>query len=242
MARPGPPPATAEMQRCPLGSIAVSGLVVQGLDDRTEMREGHRSFTCRGCKREIQICSRCDRGQVYCSRPECQSQRVAARRASKLQASLNYQQTKIGKLNHSARQARWRNPPDANVTRQAPPRAEPEVKLETREGDAAERLAPCPGGWCDGSSEGGVGAEPEAGGEDGEVVEADGATGLVAGSAAGSGGRAGAAGNAGTVAGEPASAGRVRCDFCGRWCRGPLRRGFLRRRGRGFEAAFESDS
>jgi hypothetical protein len=65
-----------------------------------------RSFQCawRDCQRVVSLCSRCDRGNRYCS-PACASM---ARRASLRAAGLRYQRSRRGRFKHAARQARYR--------------------------------------------------------------------------------------------------------------------------------------
>lgn len=213
------------MQRCPSGIIAAARPAVQWLDVRAEMREGHRSFECRGCGQEMHICSGCDRGHAYCR--ECQPLRDLARRESKRVASLKYQQTRVGKRKHAARQGRWRQRQAEQrqrqaekVTRQAPPGGGPGSILVGMVSEAGE--------------------ERESAGESDERAE-DEAEGRVAmgpgvGAATARGVEQGTAPTArGALADEPARDGAVRCDFCGRWCRASSRRGPLRWRGRGAE-------
>lgn len=63
-----------------------------------------RMFTCSGCRKQVFICSHCDRGQRYCSK----SCRRAARKESSRKASRRYQKTNRGARNHAARQRRYR--------------------------------------------------------------------------------------------------------------------------------------
>lgn len=65
-----------------------------------------RSFRCarRACQRVVFLCSRCDRGNRYCSRV-CA---VAARRECVRAAGLRYQRSRRGRFKHAARQARYR--------------------------------------------------------------------------------------------------------------------------------------
>ena len=69
------------------------------------MVESHRLFICVRCGRQIRICTRCDRGNVYCSAP-CAD---FARRRTLREAGRRYQQqTPAGRRNHAARQQRYR--------------------------------------------------------------------------------------------------------------------------------------
>lgn len=63
-----------------------------------------RLFLCAGCRKQTQICQKCDRGQIYCSK-ECAT---AARRQTQRGASKRYQQTPQGQSNHRRRQQEYR--------------------------------------------------------------------------------------------------------------------------------------
>ncbi|MCP4288719.1 MAG: hypothetical protein GY792_30565 [Gammaproteobacteria bacterium] len=69
------------------------------------MENSARVFNCARCQRQVVICRRCDRGNIYCGsacshRARCESQRTAARR---------YQHTHRGRLAHAQRQRRYRS-------------------------------------------------------------------------------------------------------------------------------------
>jgi hypothetical protein len=62
-----------------------------------------RHFNCAYCQQLVQICSCCDRGNIYCSE-------ICARKArknSRRQANQRYQNTRRGKLLHAARQRNY---------------------------------------------------------------------------------------------------------------------------------------
>ena len=80
------------------------------------MVESHRLFTCIRCRRQIRICTRCDRGNVYCSKG-CAG---LARRRTLLEAGRRYQQTMAGRRNHAARQRRYQLRLREKVTHQGP--------------------------------------------------------------------------------------------------------------------------
>jgi len=80
------------------------------------MVESHRLFTCVRCHCQIRICTRCDRGNVYCSELCAGS----ARRCSLLEAGRRYQQTMAGRRNHAARQQRYQLRLRKKVTHQGP--------------------------------------------------------------------------------------------------------------------------
>ncbi len=77
-----------------------------------------RVFTCARCRRQVVICSHCDRGNRYCG-PSCAH---SARRHAQREAAQRYQRTRRGRFAHAARQRRYRQ--RANVTHQgSAPRA-----------------------------------------------------------------------------------------------------------------------
>ena len=63
-----------------------------------------RLFLCHGCRTQVVVCRRCDRGQIYCARGCAQ----AARRASVQEAGHRYQKSRRGRLKHAERSRRYR--------------------------------------------------------------------------------------------------------------------------------------
>jgi len=63
-----------------------------------------RLFLCAGCRRQVIVCSCCDRGQVYCT-GACAKQ---ARRRTVQQAGRRYQASHRGRRMHAARMSHWR--------------------------------------------------------------------------------------------------------------------------------------
>ena len=59
-----------------------------------------RLFLCHHCRTQVVVCSRCDRGQIYCAE--------AARRASLQAAGRRYQKSRNGRLKHAERNRRYR--------------------------------------------------------------------------------------------------------------------------------------
>ena len=96
------------------------------------MVESHRLFNCARCRCQVRICTRCDRGNVYCSK-QCAG---SARRESVRWAGVRYQRTDAGKRNHASRQNRYRQRQIQKVTHQGsdkavfrlPPSAQPAAK------------------------------------------------------------------------------------------------------------------
>ena len=80
------------------------------------MVESHRLFLCKACRRQVRICTLCDRGNVYCSKL-CAS---SARSRTLRRAGKRYQQTHLGRRNHAARQKRYRLRQMQKVTHQGP--------------------------------------------------------------------------------------------------------------------------
>ena len=68
------------------------------------MESTGRIFTCVHCFKQVIICSRCDRGQRYCS-PECSE---TARNHSQRAASHRYQQSREGRVKHALRMRHYR--------------------------------------------------------------------------------------------------------------------------------------
>ena len=61
-------------------------------------------FLCALCRRQVLICSHCDRGQVYCA-GDCRDQ---ARRTRRRETGRRYQRSRNGRFNHAARSGRYR--------------------------------------------------------------------------------------------------------------------------------------
>jgi hypothetical protein len=74
-------------------------------------------FNCVRCHRLVVICSRCDRGQRYCS---AHCARVQRRRSVR-EAGRRYQRTPLGARNNAARQKRWRVRMATTVTHHTSP-------------------------------------------------------------------------------------------------------------------------
>lgn len=93
-------------------------------------------FNCARCRRLVVICTRCDRGQRYCSADCYQVQRKQSVR----EAGRRYQQTAPGACNNAARQKRWRVRIVTTVTHHTSPthkhlREEPPYKDSPNEED-----------------------------------------------------------------------------------------------------------
>ena len=82
-----------------------------------------RLFLCQRCRRQVLICSHCDRGQIYCS-AQCAE---ISRREKHRRAEAHYQKTRRGALKHAARQQRYRK-------RQRQPQIKPGQKKVTDQG------------------------------------------------------------------------------------------------------------
>ena len=63
-----------------------------------------RLFLCAGCRVQVVLCSRCDRGNRYCSRTCWRQTHDLARR----EAACRYQRSRGGSVRHAARSHRWR--------------------------------------------------------------------------------------------------------------------------------------
>jgi hypothetical protein len=64
----------------------------------------YRLYNCRRCGVLVEICTRCDRGNIYCMGECSQIRRLESWR----RASAHYQHTRRGAARHAARQRDWR--------------------------------------------------------------------------------------------------------------------------------------
>lgn len=83
------------------------------------MESTSRLYQCLFCHEQAVVCSKCDRGQIYCSRA---CSRLARTNALKC-ARSRYQSTFKGKRNHAACQARYRKNLRIKVMDQSSPLA-----------------------------------------------------------------------------------------------------------------------
>ncbi len=81
------------------------------LDMGKHMSDTARLYNCLRCRSQVMICRRCDRGNVYCSK--CAP---IARRDAENRAAVRYQASAKGRLNHAARQRRYRERLNQKVT------------------------------------------------------------------------------------------------------------------------------
>lgn len=80
------------------------------------LRDTLRIFRCGRCGTLAAVCSRCDRGNIYCS-PDCSQ---AARAESIRRAADRYQRSPLGRRNHARRQRDYRER-KKSVTHQGSP-------------------------------------------------------------------------------------------------------------------------
>ena len=78
------------------------------------MQSSARLFTCARCRRQVVICSHCDRGNIYCGK-RCSE---TARRQSQREAGRRYRNTRRGRFAHAERQRRYRQRRKQKVTHQ----------------------------------------------------------------------------------------------------------------------------
>ncbi len=104
-----------------------------------------RLFHCARCRRQVVICSHCDRGNRYCGKRCAQT----ARRQSQREAARRYQKTRRGRFAHAARQRGYRQRRRAKVTHQGslplPPDDRLSITSRTSERPGAAALTD-PGG------------------------------------------------------------------------------------------------
>ena len=84
-----------------------------------------RLYLCAGCRRQVLICSCCDRGHIYCS-GDCAPR---ARRLSLRAAGRRYQTSRWGRLAHAARARRYRAARGKKVTHHGAPLRPPDALL-----------------------------------------------------------------------------------------------------------------
>ena len=88
------------------------------------MNEAGRLFLCARCRVQVVLCSRCDRGNLYCG-PTCSR---AVRQASMREAGCRYQASRAGRFAHAERARRYRAR-RKNVTHQGSARGAPAALL-----------------------------------------------------------------------------------------------------------------
>jgi len=111
------PGSTMGLHNADCHSLRRSGSPCRGGCRVCEQLGALRLYRCQSCGQVALICSRCDRGQLYCA-AGCAQQ---ARRASLRRAGKRYQQTKGGKHKHAARMDQYRREQKQKVTHQGPP-------------------------------------------------------------------------------------------------------------------------
>ena len=87
-----------------------------------------RLYLCARCRRQVVICSPCDRGQRYCGK-DCAG---TARDESLRAAGRRYQHTRRGRHRHAERQRRYRRRQREKVTHQGSPGAGADASLPAR--------------------------------------------------------------------------------------------------------------
>ena len=90
------------------------------------MENTARLYHCARCHRQVVICRRCDRGNIYCAHGCARKARKASLRA----AGNRYQKSRRGRLNHADRQRRYRARCQ-KVTHQGSPPQPPDGPLPT---------------------------------------------------------------------------------------------------------------
>ena len=111
------PGSTMGLHNADCHSLRRSGSPCRGGCRVCEQLGALRLYRCQSCGRVALICSRCDRGQLYCAAGCAQQARVASLR----RAGKRYQQTKGGKHKHAARMDQYRRGQRQKVTHQGPP-------------------------------------------------------------------------------------------------------------------------
>ncbi len=91
------------------------------------MENTARLYLCARCRRQVTICSHCDRGNIYCGKSCADRARTLSLRA----AGQRYQRTRRGRFKHAERQRRYRSR-QKKVTHQGSPGPAPDDPLATR--------------------------------------------------------------------------------------------------------------
>ena len=89
-----------------------------------------RLFQCARCHALTKICSQCDRGNVYCG--VCA---IPARKKARQDTSKRYQQSPAGRLNHAARQRRYRERQRLKIQKVTHQGCEKTVNVRVQEND-----------------------------------------------------------------------------------------------------------
>lgn len=93
------------------------------------MESTARLYQCMFCHKQVTICRKCDRGNIYCA-GDCA---VQARTISLKLAKVRYQATFIGKRHNAARQARFRKNHKKIVTYHTSPPSPQHDSIESLE-------------------------------------------------------------------------------------------------------------
>lgn len=97
------------------------------MGEEDAMRGSARQFICAGCRETVQVCTACDRGQMYCG-AVCSQQ---ARRRNVREAGRRYQHSRAGRFAH-ARRARAYRARCKIVTHQGSPEGRGDAQLSPR--------------------------------------------------------------------------------------------------------------
>jgi hypothetical protein len=95
-----------------------------------------RLFNCARCHQQVFICSRCDRGNIYCEAGCAQIARTESLRA----AGRRYQASRCGRFTHAARQRRYRQRQKQKVTHQGSPPTPTDDSIPSRLSEPVERV------------------------------------------------------------------------------------------------------
>ena len=114
------------------------------------MEANARLYNCAKCHSQVIICSRCDRGNIYC--PTCSQ---SARSQSLKAAGQRYQKTTAGRHKHAERQKRYRERLRNKVTHQGSPLLPsndllPKLPYEHKNGVAEQIICHFCGNNCSG--------------------------------------------------------------------------------------------
>ncbi len=108
------------------------------------MKPSARLYLCAHCRRQVVICSHCDRGQRYCGARCARTARITSLRAG----GRRYQNSRRGRHRHAERQRRYRQRQAEKVTHQGSPERAADGSLLSRphQHPTAPRVSVIPAG------------------------------------------------------------------------------------------------
>ena len=116
------------MHACPGKALEAHLITIMARAEADPIHGTARLYHCARCHAQTMICRCCDRGNVYCR--DCT---LPARQEAKRRASKRYQESPQGRLNHAARQRRYRDKQTEKVTHKGSIETERPVRHSTKQ-------------------------------------------------------------------------------------------------------------